>query len=65
MGGIIINILMSTVLSTGFDESLSQYDTWICLVILLTGGGTWIWALVDNMKKPENFYIDYPNGLHL
>ena len=40
-----------------------NYGTWIWLCILLSNGGTYIWALVDNIKKSQSFYIDYPNGL--
>ena len=46
---------------TGGIELFKGYGIIIRLILILSNIGVYIWALIDNIRRPRNFYLNYPN----
>ncbi len=46
------------------DTDLTGFESWspfLQIAVLLGGLGTWAWAIIDVVRKPETWYKRYPN----
>jgi len=46
---------------TGGIELFEGYGIVIRLILILSNVGVYVWALIDNIRRPHNFYLNYPN----
>jgi hypothetical protein len=56
---ILLNLVISGYSSPAADKLLVDYGTWVWLYILVSGS-SYVWALVNSIKRPISFYNNYP-----
>ena len=43
---------------SSYESNINTYANWILAVNVIG----WFWALIDSVRRPSNFYLNYPKG---